>query len=108
MIYSLIRASYRGDLQEGFPRRKGVPALAEGRRPGADAVAAVVKERKIKPDKLDESLRNLVELNDAGMLDCWILISGADDGIAQDYDAYRKEHRQLCTTTLRGLWCTEE
>ena len=45
--------------------------------------------------KLDESLRNLVELNDAGMLDCWILINGADQGIAQDYAAYRKEHRKL-------------
>jgi hypothetical protein len=40
-------------------------------------------------------LRNLVELNNAGMLDCWILINGADQGIAQDYDAYRHEHRQL-------------
>jgi hypothetical protein len=29
------------------------------------------------------------------MLDCWILISGGDDGIAQDYVAYRNEHRQL-------------
>jgi hypothetical protein len=44
---------------------------------------------------LDESLRNLVELNDAGMLDCWILISASDEGIAKDYDAYRKQHRQL-------------
>jgi hypothetical protein len=29
------------------------------------------------------------------MLECWILISGSDDGIAQDYDAYRRQHRQL-------------
>jgi hypothetical protein len=29
------------------------------------------------------------------MLDCWILISAADRGIAQDYDEFRKEHRQL-------------
>jgi hypothetical protein len=58
-------------------------------------VAESVKEKKIKPGKLDESLRNLVELSDAGMLDCWILINGADQGIAQDYDAYRKDHRKL-------------
>ncbi|HME59133.1 MAG TPA: hypothetical protein VKF63_12400, partial [Terracidiphilus sp.] len=58
-------------------------------------VATNMKGKKTKPEKLDESLRNLVELNDAGMLDCWILISGADQGIAQDYDAYRKQHRQL-------------
>jgi hypothetical protein len=49
----------------------------------------------VKKDKLDESLRNLVELVNAGMLDCWILINGADNGIAQDYDAYLKTHRQL-------------
>jgi hypothetical protein len=54
-----------------------------------------MKERKVNLDNLDESLRNLVELNNAGMLDCWILISAADEGIAQDYDAYRKQHRQL-------------
>ena len=40
-------------------------------------------------------LSDPVEMSDAGMLDCWILINGADQGIAQDYDAYRKEHRQL-------------
>jgi len=26
---------------------------------------------------------------------CWILINAADLGIAQDYDAYRKDHRPL-------------
>ena len=51
--------------------------------------------RALEPATLDESLRNLVELSDAGMLDCWILINGADEGIQQDYDAYRKGHRQL-------------
>lgn len=42
-----------------------------------------------------KGLRNLVGLNDAGMLDCWILINGADDGVGQDYPAYRDAHRQL-------------
>jgi hypothetical protein len=58
-------------------------------------VVTVVREQKIPPDKLDESLRNLLELSDAGMLDCWILINGADQGVAQDYAAYRDAHRQL-------------
>jgi hypothetical protein len=44
---------------------------------------------------MDESLRNLLEVSDAGMLDCWILINGADQGIAQDYSAYRDAHRPL-------------
>jgi hypothetical protein len=50
---------------------------------------------KTDPANMDESLRNLVALQKAGMLDCWILISGADHGITLDYPAYRKDHRQL-------------
>jgi hypothetical protein len=29
------------------------------------------------------------------MLECWILLDNPDRGIAQDYAAYRKDHRQL-------------
>jgi len=104
MMYSMMRGSYRGDLfKQKFPNEKEyrhslkeedaalsmVVSTVEGK------VATNMKGLKTKPKNLDESLRNLVELNDAGMLDCWILISGSDDGIARDYDGYRKEHRQL-------------
>ncbi|MFZ1083390.1 MAG: tetratricopeptide repeat protein [Terracidiphilus sp.] len=104
MMYSMIRGSYRGDtFKQNFPDEKEyrhslkeedaalsiVASTAEGK------VATNIKAAKTKPKKLDESLHNLVELNDAGMLDCWILINGADQGIAQDYNAYRNEHRQL-------------
>ncbi len=54
-----------------------------------------IKDGNAKKSELHESLRNLAELNDAGMLDCRIPISGADLGIQQDYDAYRKQDRQL-------------
>jgi hypothetical protein len=59
------------------------------------AVAGVLKDKKLKLENLDESLRNLLEVSNAGMLDCWILIDGADQGIGQDYAAYRNDHRQL-------------
>src|SRR5271157_3165478 len=96
MGYSLARASFRGDeFKKVFPNEKEYRHSLKEEDTALSAVAAIVKEGNIAPDKLDESLRNLVELNDAGMLDCWILISGADQGIAQDYDAYRKQHRQL-------------
>lgn len=96
MGYSLARASYRGDrFKKEFPGEKEYRHTLKEEDAALSAVAGIVKEGKIKPENLDESLRNLVELHDAGMLDCWILISGSDDGIAQDYDAYRKTHRQL-------------
>jgi hypothetical protein len=31
------------------------------------------------------------------------LFNGADQGIAQDYDAYRRQHRQLLHDYLAGL-----
>ncbi|MGP8174434.1 MAG: tetratricopeptide repeat protein [Terracidiphilus sp.] len=96
MGYSMARAAFRGDgFKQAFPNEKEYRHTLKEEDTALSAVAEIVKEGKIKPEKLDESLRNLVELNDAGMLDCWILISGSDDGIARDYDGYRKEHRQL-------------
>ena len=96
MIYPMVRASYRGDLfKKDFPDEKQYRHSLKEEDAALSLVATTVKEKKIAPDKLDESLRNLVELNDAGMLDCWILISAADHGIAQDYPAYRNGHRQL-------------
>jgi len=96
MMYSLMRASYRGDkFKKEFPDEKEYRHSLKEEDAALTGVVTVMKERKVNLDNLDESLRNLVELNNAGMLDCWILISGADNGIAQDYDAYRKQHRQL-------------
>ncbi len=96
MMYSMMRAAYHGDeFKKNFPNEKEYRHTLKEEDTALSTVADTIKEKKIKPGKLDESLRNIVELNDAGMLDCWILINGADQGIAQDYDAYRKEHRQL-------------
>jgi tetratricopeptide (TPR) repeat protein len=96
MMYSMIRATYHGDtFKKDFPDEKEYRHSLKEEEAALSVVASTVEEKKIKPSKLDESLRNLVELHKAGMLECWILINGADEGIAQDYPAYRKEHRQL-------------
>jgi tetratricopeptide (TPR) repeat protein len=96
VMYPMVRAGYRGDqFQKDFPNEKEYRHTLKEESEALGGVVLSLKGSKIKPGKLDESLRNLVELNDAGMLDCWILINAADEGIAQDYAAYRKEHRQL-------------
>lgn len=96
LMYQMIRASYRGDLfRKEFPEEKAYRHTLKEEDTALSTVVTFVKEKKLEPATLDESLRNLVELSDAGMLDCWILINGADEGIQQDYDAYRKGHRQL-------------
>lgn len=96
LMYSMIRASYRGDLfKKEFPDEKVYRHTLKEEDAALSTVVTFVKEKKLDSASLDESMRNLVELSDAGMLDCWILINGADEGIQQDYDAYRKGHRQL-------------
>jgi len=96
LMYSLVRAGYRGDeFKKNFPGEKEYRHSLREESAALSSAAEGIKNQDVKTIDLDESLRNLVELNDAGMLDCWILISGADNGIAQDYDAYRKQHRQL-------------
>jgi tetratricopeptide (TPR) repeat protein len=96
MMYSMKRATFRGDdFKKDFPDEKEYRHSLREEDEALGMVVTVLKERKLKPSQLDESLRNLVALSDAGMLDCWIVLNAADQGIAQDYPAYRKEHRQL-------------
>jgi hypothetical protein len=96
LMYSLVRAGYQGDVfKKDFPSEKEYRHSLKEESAALSGVAEGIKNQEVKKADLDESLRNLVDLNDAGMLDCWILISGADRGIAQDYDAYRNAHRQL-------------
>ena len=96
LMYSVIRASYHGDLfRKEFPDERAYRHTLKEEDSALSTVVTFVKEKKLEPASLDESLRNLIEISDAGMLDCWILINGADEGIQQDYDTYRKGHRQL-------------
>ncbi len=96
LSYSMKRALWVSeDFKKNFPNEKEYRHTLREEDESLTLALTVGRELKAKRDQLDESLRNLVELNDAGMLDCWILIDGADEGIARDYDAYRKEHRQL-------------
>ena len=95
MMYSMVRATYQGDtFKKEFPNEKEYRHSFKEEDAALSVVASTLEEKKIDRNKLDESLRNLLDLYDAGMLDCWILINAADQGIAQDYPAYRDQHRQ--------------
>jgi tetratricopeptide (TPR) repeat protein len=100
LMYSIVRAGYRGDqFKKEFPNEKEYRHSLKEEDAALSLVVTSVEtqiaDKKIKRDKLDEGLRNLLDLHSAGMLDCWILINAADRGIAQDYTAYRKDHREL-------------
>ncbi len=53
-----------------------------------------VKAGTLLESGLDASIRNLRNLERAGMLGAWIAINAADAGIRADYPEYRSHHRQ--------------
>ncbi len=100
MMYGMARAVWLtgkdGKLSENFakayPKEKTYRhSLAEE----VDALSMVItmlKEGK-KVKQMEPSLARLVKLNEAGLLEPYILFARADRGIAQDYSEYRKANR---------------
>jgi tetratricopeptide (TPR) repeat protein len=72
---------YRHSLQEESEAIRSVLALVE-----AD-------EKAKKTKNLNPSLAKLKELNDKGLLEAYILLARADQGIVQDYFSYLKTNR---------------
>lgn len=101
-MYGLARAAWATDKKgvsekfaKAYPGEKSYRhSLAEE----MDALRLVItvvneqlKAKKIK--QLNPSLATLLKLNEAGLLESYILMARADDGIAQDYNGYRKTNR---------------
>jgi hypothetical protein len=55
--------------------------------------AKILPKSDKDPAYTDPSLVLLKKLSDAGMLEPYILLNAADQGIAQDYAAYRAQNR---------------
>jgi tetratricopeptide (TPR) repeat protein len=96
MTYSLARAAWQaGQFAKEYPNEKAyrhsLREEAEALRLVAEAVAQDVKQGKIK--SVNPSLAVLVRLNEAGLLEAYILFARADQGIAQDYPSYRIKNR---------------
>ncbi len=98
--YLSVQAAWRRGtrFKEYFPQEAEYRhSLAEE----SEALTAVVKAAEKNADKKpvagsgtnDPSLRLLIKLYHAGLLDAYVLFSLGDDGIAKDYSGYRAEHR---------------
>jgi tetratricopeptide (TPR) repeat protein len=96
MFYGITRAAWNtSEFAKAYPNEK---TYRHSLREETAALSGVVdlvkqqqKENKIK--QLDPSLANLVKLSDEGLLEAYILYAKVDDGISQDYPAYRKANR---------------
>ncbi|MDQ1611246.1 MAG: hypothetical protein QOG00_1177 [Pyrinomonadaceae bacterium] len=95
-LYEATRTAWsKGRFAKEFPAeatyRHSLREEAEALRAVAEAAARELQSGKVKT--LEESLANLVKLNNAGLLEAYILFARADEGIARDYAEYRKINR---------------
>jgi tetratricopeptide (TPR) repeat protein len=98
LLYEITRFSWKkGEFQKQFPSEKEYRhSLAEESQAlglVADTVSEQLASKKIKARNLDPQLETLTKLRQEGLLDAYILLARSDQGIAQDYVHYRKDHR---------------
>jgi hypothetical protein len=95
-LYRETRAAWQKDrFQKTFPGaayRHSLAEEADALRRVARKIADDVKAGRIKQP--DPCFANLLQLDQEGLLEAYILIARPDDGITQDYDAYRSAHRR--------------
>lgn len=96
-IYSLSKALWHGEkFQKEFPNEKEYRHSLAEEVDGFQMVVSQVREglRKKEIKQLDPALATLVKLSDEGLLEPFVLISRADQGIVKDYPTYRDAHRE--------------
>ena len=100
ILYSGTRASWqKEEFQKRFPNEKiyrhSLPEEAAAIRTMLSGADIESGKKKKKAAGKDPSLEFLTAIEKDGMLECYILFDHPDQGIAQDYVAYRKDHRDL-------------
>jgi tetratricopeptide (TPR) repeat protein len=98
MLYEITRASWNTTLfHKTFPNdrayRHSLPEEAQALGLVADAVSQNIASGKVKQADLDPQIWALIQLKSEGLIEAYVLLARADQGIAQDYAAYRDAHR---------------
>ena len=92
-------------FQRQFPQepeyRHSLPEESEALAAAAQVLDKLKDDPKTSPQVAgDPSASLLLKLCDAGLLDAYVLFSLGDDGIAQDYKAYRVKNRDKLETYM--------
>jgi tetratricopeptide (TPR) repeat protein len=98
MLYEITRLTWKNtEFQKTFPNEKQYRhSLAEESAAlgmVADAVSENVASKKIRSQDLNPPIATLIKIKREGLLEAYILLVRPDEGLAQDYPAYRKDHR---------------
>ena len=94
VTYGLVRASWRsGEFAKQYPNEKTYRHSLKEEAAAIRAALKVLSETKnADPKKIDPSLQTLAKLDKEGLLEAFILLASADEGISKDFSAYRAEN----------------
>ena len=96
LIYAAYRTTWRTEeFAKAYPEEKEYRHSLPEEVGAFQVLLAMLEESKDLDDPRNESFRNLAALNKDGMLEAYVLLSAPDEGIAQDYPAYRAAHRDV-------------
>jgi len=90
MAYGIIRASWQSEFGKHFPNEKTYRHSLKEEAAALRGALEAVQNQKVDPKNEDSSLKVLRQLNKEGLLEAFILLALPDEGIAQDFAAYRK------------------
>jgi tetratricopeptide (TPR) repeat protein len=93
IAYGAARSTWRKEkFARTFPKERGYRrSLPEETEALRSVISLATSDEKTKT--LSPSLARLKKLNDEGLLEAYILLAQADDGISRDHPAYLKENR---------------
>jgi tetratricopeptide (TPR) repeat protein len=101
MLPAMMAYELGSSMWVGGMFHKTYPTETQYRHSLAEEVQSIrgglsaLKKGNVPEEKYDVTWRTLAALDSDGMLECWILLDRPDQGIAQDYVAYRAAHRDL-------------
>jgi tetratricopeptide (TPR) repeat protein len=92
LVYGFTRSTWvQGEFKKQYPEE---PSYRHSLKEEIAAIRAALKMVNAEKDAktIDPSLIALAKLDKEGLLEPYILLAKADDGIARDFQAYRKSH----------------
>jgi len=94
LTYGLVRGGWQSaNFAKAYPNEK---KYRHSLKEEADALRAALKayegQQSKNPQTSNPSLQLLAKLEKEGLLESYILLALPDEGIAQDYPGYRREH----------------
>jgi tetratricopeptide (TPR) repeat protein len=109
LSYALARAKWLTDERKNyFPAtaapRHSLPEECYGLRAILTAAEELAKKDPAALEKMSATLATLKLLEDSGLLEAFVLLDRADAGIAEDYPAYRLQHRAELVRYIQTAW----